>query len=98
MRFIEVNALKDSDGSIRAVIVKKYGNPTDGVHKVTVVVGGTYIVKPKNPLKKRNRDRIVVVRKFIDDRNGIKASVRFKDNNRLGRIDVAELENIEKSK
>jgi hypothetical protein len=67
----------------------------DGVQTVTVVIGGTYVVKPDNPKKMKHRDRIVVVREFLEDHKGIRALVRFKDDNRFGRIDVEDLENIE---
>lgn len=63
------------------------------VRKVTAVVGAEYEVQPLNPRKKKHRGRRCVILGFARDDIGYpgKAVVRFLDNNRRGRVDVADL-------
>lgn len=63
------------------------------VRKVTAVVGAEYEVLPLNPRKKKHRGRRCVILDFVRDGIGCayKAVVRFLDNNRWGRVDIADL-------
>ena len=68
-------------------------------HKRTTTIkpGNTYVVRPLNPKKMKNRDRQCTVLGFIETEDGdTVAVVRYLDNNRQGRIrDLADLEATE---
>ena len=63
----------------------------------TIKPGNTYVVRPLNPKKMKNRDRQCTVLGFVETENGdAVAVVRYLDNNRQGRIqDLADLEAVE---
>ncbi|MDQ0418152.1 hypothetical protein J2Z48_002341 [Croceifilum oryzae] len=93
MRKCDVKLVEDHDGEFWKAKIK-----VDGVIKRTLYMGNKYIIKPRNPLTKRNRDRIVTIRKFVPDNydKNIQAyvSVKFLDNNSVGRAKFCELEEI----
>ncbi|MGC4376209.1 hypothetical protein WD019_04610 [Fictibacillus sp. Mic-4] len=101
--FNNINAYKDEQGEIVKIQLQKYTASYEKPELITsldVVIGGEYVVKPENPLKLKHRDRIVTVHKFVEDHigNPIKAAVKFKDNGRVGRVDVTDLAALEYKK
>lgn len=68
---------------------------TDNEGKRTLHVGRRYIIRPPNPAKLRNRDRVCLVLAFVpvsdSHSRDIVAKVRFLDNNRVGRAEPNEL-------
>lgn len=88
-----IKAYENSISEIQKIVVNKL---IDGQKKrIHIKIGKQYIVIPSNPLKKKHRDRIVTIRKFMSDRHGIIVSVKFQDNNRVGRVPVDELYPLE---
>ena len=63
--------------------------------KTTLRVGKEYIIEPLNPLKKKHRNRRCIVLDFVPVSDShpidIVAKVRFLDNNRVGRAELADL-------
>ncbi|QDV67679.1 hypothetical protein Poly24_13810 [Rosistilla carotiformis] len=58
---------------------------------VTLTIGETYRVEPLNPQKKKHRGRVCAILEFDDDFMPGFASVRFHDNNRVGKVDLSDL-------
>ncbi|WP_348622005.1 hypothetical protein [Paenibacillus polymyxa] len=69
------------------------------VRAVDLFIGGNYVVSPLNLLKIKHRDRRCVIAEFELDEldNPIRAKVRFDDNNRLGMVDLNDLDIIQSS-
>ena len=64
------------------------------VNGVRIRVGDEYIIQPTNPKKMKHRDRKCTLIGLDDDIMPHKVSIRFKDNNRLGKTFVDELKPI----
>jgi hypothetical protein len=63
--------------------------------KIIVTVGKEMIVKPLNKSKLKHRDRRVIINKIVDEGwKGIRASVKFVDNNRIGKVDIIDLDDL----
>lgn len=58
---------------------------------VTVTKGNTYRIEPMNSQKKKHRDRVCTILEFDDDFMPQEASVRFHDNNRVGKVNLSDL-------
>lgn len=58
---------------------------------VTITIGSNYRVEPMNPQKKKHRDRVCTIIEFDDDLMPKNASVRFQDNNRIGKVCLSDL-------
>lgn len=58
---------------------------------VTLTVGETYRVEPLNPRKKKHRGRVCTILEFDNDFMPRKASVRFHDTNRVGKVELSDL-------
>jgi hypothetical protein len=58
---------------------------------IAYTTGNTYRVDPTNPQKKKHRDRVCTILEFDDDFMPQNASVRFHDNNRIGKVDLSDL-------
>lgn len=56
--------------------------------KFTLKLGQEYVVKPDNKQKKKHRDRRIIIHKFLEDG---RASVKFKDSNRVGKVDLEDI-------
>ncbi len=69
----------------------------DVLPDVFVEISREYVIKPRNPLKKKNRARRVCVLGFVqlDEGKYLKTKVRYQDNNRVGRAELAELVPVE---
>jgi len=69
--------------------------------KTTLRVGKEYIIQPRNPLKKKHRNRRCIVLDFVPVSDShprdIVAKVRFLDNNRIGRTELADLVSVGRS-
>lgn len=78
----DVNLIRKKDGVIL----------TD----ITFNIGDTLIVKPMNKQKLKHRDRRVKIIGFLKDDLGNvdKASVKFLDNNRNGRVEIIDLDSL----
>lgn len=69
---------------------------TEPQRQVEVKTGEKYIIQPNNPRKLKNRGRHCLVLDFVpisdSDPDGyMVAKVRFLDNNRIGKADLADL-------
>jgi hypothetical protein len=66
---------------------------------VEFVEGNVYVVKPHNPRKKKHRDRKCIFHGIVSvsetSPKDHVAKVRFLDNNRLGRVELADLVSLE---
>ena len=61
------------------------------VKTLTITIGSTYRVEPINPQKKKHRDRVCTILELDDDFMPQNASVRFQDNNRVGKVCLSDL-------
>lgn len=87
-----IKIIKNTHG-IDKVLIKS--NSIDVERNVIVQVGKEMVVKPLNKQKLKHRDRRVIINKITDEGfKGVKASVKFLDNNRSGKIDVVDLDDI----
>ena len=63
--------------------------------KMTLRVGKEYLVEPLNNRKMKHRDRRCVILDFVpvseSHPRDLVAKVRFRDNNRVGRVELADL-------
>lgn len=63
--------------------------------KVTLVAGEEYVVQPLNPQKLKHRGRRCLLLDFVPVSDShpkdLVAKVRFVDNNRIGRAELADL-------
>lgn len=91
MNISKIITYTNEEGDVEKADVNVRINSKNETRKYTVSIGSEYIVKPINPLKKKHRDRHVIVRKILDTHNGVIAQVQFKDTKRIGRVDIDEL-------
>ena len=64
-----------------------------------IVIGNTYIVKPVNPRKMKNRDRICTLIELEDHLNPSWGIVKFHDTKRNGKIDgLSDLQSFDESR
>ncbi|MDR9795235.1 hypothetical protein Q4O60_01745 [Aeribacillus pallidus] len=93
MFFCEIKILKSANG-IEKIKVKKTHNGNQ-LSKFTIRIGDELVVKPHNKLKLKHRDRRVQVLNFTEhDRFGLRARVKFLDNNRYGFVGIEDLEEL----
>ena len=63
--------------------------------KMTLTIGNEYLVAPLNSRKKKHRDRVCVILDFVpvseSHPRDLVAKVRFRDNNRVGRVELEDL-------
>ncbi len=64
------------------------------VNQTELIIGKKYIIKPDNPRKLKNRDRVCILVELEDDFMPQKAKVQFLDTKRKGNIDLIDLKNI----
>lgn len=85
------------------VINNKYGidkviietNSNEVERDVIIKVGKEMVVKPLNKQKLKHRDRRVLINKITDDGfKGVRASVKFLDNNKSGKVNVVDLDDL----
>ncbi|BAU28997.1 hypothetical protein DFP93_103155 [Aneurinibacillus soli] len=91
---------EDSDGKITEIVnhYRSVKNKELLLDRITLYIGGTYIVQPDNKLKLKHRHRLCTIQGFIGNEfswEGIKAKVKFLDTKRPGRVDIGDLRNIE---
>lgn len=66
-----------------------------GERQVIVTIGKEMVVKPLNKQKLKHRDRRVIINKINDDGfNGVNATVKFLDNNRTGKVEIIDLDDL----
>jgi hypothetical protein len=69
----------------------------DVVRKVDVKIGNEYIINPVNPRRTKHRDRKVIFKGMDKDRFDKyepRAKVQFLDTNRIGKVDIGDLDYI----
>lgn len=79
------------------VIVKALINTTSkDIKRIVIVeVGKEMVVKPLNKQKLKHRDRRVIINKITEDGfKGTSATVKFLDNNRTGKVDITDLDDL----
>jgi hypothetical protein len=80
-------------GMIQKAVINR--NSKEIEDKIIVTVGKEMIVKPLNKNKLKYRDRRVIINKVVDEGwKGIRASVKFLDNNRAGKVDIIDLDDL----
>jgi hypothetical protein len=68
---------------------------SNDVRSVEIKVGKEMVVKPHNKLKKKHRDRRGVITKFVSDpRGNIMVQMKFSDTNRIGKVDIVDLDDL----
>jgi co-chaperonin GroES (HSP10) len=93
MFFCEIKKEKLSDG--REILKVKKTKKGEVLSKFTIKIGDELVVKPYNKLKLKHRDRRVQILSFVQhDRLGLRAKVKFLDNNRLGFVEIEDLEEL----
>ena len=61
-----------------------------------IKIGKEMVVKPLSKLKKKHRDRRGIITKIIpDQKDGVRALMKFTDTNRIGKVDVVDLDNLQ---
>lgn len=95
LRGTSIKKMTDNNDVIRYVEVERF---IDGkmVSKYMFKLGSELVVKPLNKQKLKHRFRKVQVLSFIDDSDmyGLRVNVKFLDNGRRGKVEVADLDEI----
>jgi len=90
------NDVEDNENTQEMRISSAYGKLR---REMTLSVGKTYIIKPLNVRKTKNRDRQCTILDFVPvseyHPNDIVAKVRYLDNNRIGRAELEDLANLD---
>jgi hypothetical protein len=82
----------DQEGNIVKVSLKVYKKDVV-IRNHDINIGDEYVISPVNPRAKKNRDRKVIVTKFVlDGKYPLRAQVKYLDNNRAGRADLEDLD------
>lgn len=77
---------------MREFTMKTYfGRSKQNGRTLTPKIGERYVVSPMNPQKKKHRGRTCVIEAFNAEYMPDRATVRFDDNNRLGKVDLSDL-------
>ena len=76
--------------------ITTFENGSVEVGGLILIPGSEYVIKPKNPRKLKHRNRICVFIKASDKHMPSTAEVRFKDTNRIGKIDLCDLVSLDK--
>ncbi|MDP1441924.1 hypothetical protein [Priestia megaterium] len=93
MFYCEVKKTILSSGTEKLKVKKLYNNKT--LSQFTISIGDELVVKPYNKLKLKHRDRRVQILKFTNhSRLGFRARVKFLDNNKLGFVEIDDLEEL----
>jgi hypothetical protein len=88
----EIGKYVDDEGTLVKVSLKVSKNG-EVIRKHNVKIGAEYVINPVNPRTKKNRDRRVMVTKFVQDgKYPLRAQVKYLDNNRAGRADIEDLD------
>ena len=67
-----------------------------GARECLLEVGKAYVIQPLNPRKKKHRNRECEIVGFVTDSSGhTLAKVRFRDNGRIGKVDLSDLVSLE---
>jgi hypothetical protein len=89
----KIKSKVNDNGIIERLIVESRSNEEE--RNIVVKIGKEMIVKPLNVKKLKHRDRRVIINKITDEGfKGTRASVKFLDNNRLGKVDIADLDDL----
>ena len=97
MELSNIRCLVGNEGNIVAMKVQTT-NGDNTVRKLTLRIGGEYVVSPLNPKKMKNRGRRVLIRDFTRTEKGdAEIRVKYLDNNKAGKaiaedLDVIDLE------
>jgi Ni,Fe-hydrogenase III large subunit len=65
------------------------------VRKVELINEKEYVVQPDNTRKLKNRGRRVILKSVESNAGEVTAKVKYLDTNRPGRVDIADLDNIQ---
>jgi hypothetical protein len=93
MFLCQIKQVKSANGSEKIKVKKTYNGNL--LSEFIINIGDELVVKPHNKLKLKHRDRHVQIVKFTEDsRSGLRAKVKFLDNNRFGFVDIEDLEEL----
>jgi hypothetical protein len=93
MFFCEIKKVTLSNGS--DILKIKKTKKGEVLSQFTIKIGDELVVKPHNKLKQKHRDRRVQILNFTQHpRLGIRARVKFLNNNRIGFVKIEDLEEL----
>lgn len=96
MNFTKVKVYSGADGEIQKIKIQRLKNE-EKISDYIMKIGSKLVVNQMNKQATKNRGREVEVTGFKEDkeRKGpLKAKVKYLDNNRLGSVDIEDLDLI----
>lgn len=85
--------MQSANGSEKIKVKKTHNGNL--LSEFIIKIGDELVVKPHNKLKLKHRDRRVQVLNFTEHaRLGLRARVKFLDNNRFGFVEIEDLEEL----